>query len=42
MTLLRESLKKFPDIEIEAFDGLLVDYAVQKTPGHSSGHARRV
>ncbi|MBI5589051.1 MAG: pantetheine-phosphate adenylyltransferase [Deltaproteobacteria bacterium] len=30
MTMLRESLKKFPDIEIEAFDGLLVDYAVQK------------
>ncbi len=30
MTLLRESLKKYPDIEIEAFDGLLVDYAVQK------------
>lgn len=30
MVLLRESLKKFPEIEIEAFDGLLVDYAVQK------------
>jgi len=30
MSLLRESLKKYPDIEIEAFDGLLVDYAVQK------------
>jgi pantetheine-phosphate adenylyltransferase len=30
MTLLRSSVKKFPDIEIEAFDGLLVDYAVQK------------
>jgi pantetheine-phosphate adenylyltransferase len=28
--LLQESLKKFPDVEIEAFDGLLVDYAVQK------------
>jgi pantetheine-phosphate adenylyltransferase len=30
MNLLQESLKKFPGIEIEAFDGLLVDYAVQK------------
>jgi pantetheine-phosphate adenylyltransferase len=30
MGLLRESLKKFPDVEIEAFEGLLVDYAVQK------------
>lgn len=30
MALLQESLSNFPDIEIEAFDGLLVDYAVQK------------
>ena len=28
--LLQSSLKKFPEVQVEAFDGLLVDYAVQK------------
>ena len=28
--LLKCSLKKFPEVQVEAFDGLLVNYAVQK------------
>jgi pantetheine-phosphate adenylyltransferase len=30
IVMLHDSLKKFSEIEIDAFDGLLVDYAVQK------------
>jgi len=30
IALLQESLKKFPEVTIDSFEGLLVDYAVQK------------
>ena len=30
MDMLGESLKKFPDVEIDTFDGLLMDYAAQR------------
>lgn len=30
LMLLQESLKQFPDVEIEAYNGLLINYAVQK------------
>lgn len=30
LMLLQESLKQFPDVEIEAYNGLLINYAVKK------------
>ncbi len=28
--MIKESIKEFPNVEVDTFDGLLVDYAVQK------------
>ncbi len=30
LEMIRESLKKFPNIEIDSFDGLLVDYGAKR------------
>ncbi|WP_028320707.1 pantetheine-phosphate adenylyltransferase [Desulfatiglans anilini] len=30
MTMIRESLKAYPNVEVDSFEGLLVDYAVRK------------
>lgn len=30
MTMIRDSLKAYPNVEVDSFEGLLVDYAVRK------------